>query len=164
MSKLDNIYFFSFKLYFDSVDQGPIKDVIEGNNQYSESYAQMVRSGPIVDDIGTETLQPLISRKFLAGYIGSSDTWKAFNCSASWEYVQSLDNYGEKQYRDGKGNHINGLEGFWRNLKRKPISKGDIRQEKLPLYLGEYVWRFNHRNENDNVKMKYIIKLLEPDG
>jgi hypothetical protein len=27
--------------------------------------------------------------------------------------------------------------------------------------LGEYVWRYNHRNENDNVKVKRIIKLLE---
>jgi len=51
-----------------------LKDVIEGNNQNPESFAEMVWSGPIVDVIGTETLQPLISRKFSAGYIGSSDT------------------------------------------------------------------------------------------
>ena len=44
-------------------------DMIQGNNQYSESYAQIVQSGPIVDDIGTETLHPLISRKFSAGSI-----------------------------------------------------------------------------------------------
>jgi len=30
-----------------------------------------------------------------------------------------LVNHGEKQYSDGKGNHINGLEGFWGYLKRK---------------------------------------------
>jgi transposase-like protein len=137
------------------------EDMIQGNNQYSESYVHMVRSVAIVDDIGTETLQPLISRKFSAGSIVCSDTWKAHNCIASREYVQRLDNHGEKQYSDGKGNHINGLEGFWGYLKRKLVSKGGIRREKLPLYLGEYVWRYNHRNENDNVKVKRIIKLLE---
>jgi hypothetical protein len=63
-------------------------------------------------------------------------------------------NHGEKQYSDGKGNHINGLEGFWGYLKRKLVSKGGIRREKLPLYLGKYVWRYNHRNKNDNVKVK----------
>jgi transposase-like protein len=46
-------------------------------------------------------------------------------------------------------------------LKRKLVSKGGIRREKLPLYLGEYVWRYNHRNDNDNVNVKRIIKLLE---
>jgi transposase len=115
----------------------------------------------VVDDVGAETLQPLISKKVSAGSIICSDTWKAYTGIASRDYVHRLVNHGEKQYSDGKGNHINGLEGFWGYLKRKLVSKGGIRREKLPLYLGEYVWRYNHRNENDNVKVKRIIKLLE---
>ncbi len=39
--------------------------------------------------------------------------------------------------------YTNGLEGFWRCLKRnlvtKLTAKGGIRKEKLPIYLGEYV-------------------------
>jgi transposase-like protein len=115
----------------------------------------------IVDDVGAETLQPLISRKVSTGSIVCSDTWKAYTGIASQGYVHRLVNHGENQYSDGKGNHINGLEGFWGYLKRKLVSKGGIRRERLPLYLGEYVWRYNHRNENDNVKVKRIIKLLE---
>ncbi len=42
----------------------------------------------------------------------------------------------KKKYSDGKGNHINSLEGFWWYLKRKLSSKGGIRQEKPPLYAG----------------------------
>jgi transposase-like protein len=53
-------------------------------------------------------------------------------------YVHCLVNHGEKQ---GKGNHINGLEGFWGDLKRKLASKGGITTQKLPLYLAEYFWR-----------------------
>lgn len=115
----------------------------------------------VVNDVGAETLQPLISKKVSAGSIICSDTWKAYTGIASRGYVHRLVNHGEKKYSDGKGNHINGLEGFWGYLKRKLVSKGGIRREKLPLYLGEYVWRYNHRNENDNVKVKRIIKLLE---
>jgi len=118
----------------------------------------------VVDDVGAETLQPLISKKVTAGSIICSDTWKAYTGIASRGYIHRLVNHGEKQYSDGKGNHINGLEGFWGYLKRKLVSKGGIRREKLPLYLGEYVWRYNHRNENDNVKVKHIIKLLEHEG
>jgi len=44
------------------------------------------------------------------------------------------------EYSDGKGNHINGLEGFWGYLKRILASKGGIRKDKLHLYLGEFVW------------------------
>ncbi len=112
----------------------------------------------VVDDVGAETLQPLISKKVTAGSIICSDTWKAYTGIASRGYVHRLVNHGEKQYSDRKGNHINGLEGFWGYLKRKLVSKGGIRREKLPLYLGEYVWRYNHRNENDNVKVKRIYQ------
>jgi len=115
----------------------------------------------VVVDVGAKTLQPLISKKVTAGSIICSDTWKAYTGIASRGYVHRLVNHGEKQYSDGKGNHINGLEGFWGYLKRKLVSKGGIRREKLPLYLGEYVWRYDHRNENDNAKVKCIIKLLE---
>jgi hypothetical protein len=33
----------------------------------------------------------------------------------------------------------------------------------LPLYLGEYVWRYNHRSDSDKDKIKRIIKLLEQE-
>jgi transposase len=44
-----------------------------------------------------------------------------------------------------EGSHVKGLEGFWGYLKRWLAAKGGIRRERLPLYLAEYVWRYNHR-------------------
>lgn len=32
---------------------------------------------------------------------------------------------------------------------------------EIALYLGEYVWRYNHRNDTDKIKMKRILKLLD---
>ncbi len=115
----------------------------------------------VVNDVEAATLQPLISQKVSPGSIVCSDTWKACTGIASRGYVHRLVNHGERQYSDGKGNHINGLEGFWGYLKRKLASKRGIRRDKLPLYLGEYVWRYNHRKETDMVKMRRILKLLE---
>jgi IS1 family transposase len=52
-----------------------------------------------------------VFRKVTNGPIECSDTWKAYADIASRGFIHSPVNYGEKQYSDGKGNHINGLEG-----------------------------------------------------
>jgi transposase len=115
----------------------------------------------VVDDVEAETLLPLISSKVTPGSVVCSDTWKAYTGIAARGYVHRLVNHGERQYSDGKGNHINGLEGFWGFLKRKLASKGGIRREKIPLYLGEYIWRYNNRNVIEKEKIRRIIALLE---
>jgi transposase len=115
----------------------------------------------VVDDVEAETLLPLISSKVTPGSVVCSDTWKAYTGIAGRGYVHRLVNHGERQYSDGKGNHINGLEGFWGYLKRKLASKGGIRREKIPLYLGEYIWRYNNRNVIEKEKIRRIIALLE---
>ncbi|NLH78517.1 MAG: IS1595 family transposase [Acidobacteria bacterium] len=117
----------------------------------------------VVNDVEAGTLQPLITRQVSPGSVICSDTWRGYTGIASRGFVHRLVNHGEKQYTDGKGNHINGLEGFWGYLKRKLASKGGIRREKLPLYLGEYVWRYNHRKESDMMKVRRILKLLEQE-
>ncbi len=115
----------------------------------------------VVNDVEAGTLQPLITRQVSPGSIVCSDTWRAYTGIASRGFVHRLVNHGERQYSDGKGNHINGLEGFWGYLKRKLASKGGIRREKLPLYLAEYVWRYNHRSDPERIKVRRIIQLLE---
>ena len=54
-------------------------------------------------------------------------------------YVHRLVKHHKGEYSDGKGNHINGLEGFWCYLKKRLTAKGGIRKKRLPLYLAEYV-------------------------
>ena len=52
------------------------------------------------------------------------------------------------------------LNYFWEYLKNKLSSRGGIRKEKLPLYLGEYVWRFNHRKVGLKEKEERLLNLL----
>src|SRR5665647_1522292 len=87
----------------------------------------------IVENVEAETLQPLISSKVKKGSIVCSDMWRAYTGIASRGFVHRLVNHGDREYSDGKGNHINGLEGFWGYLKRKLAAKGGIRREKFCL-------------------------------
>ena len=76
-------------------------------------------------------------------------------------YVHRLVKHHKGEYSDRKGNHINGLEGFWCYLKKRLAAKGGIRKERLPLYLAEYVWRYNHRNDSIQIQKILIMKQLE---
>jgi len=110
-----------------------------------------------------ETLQLLITRQVTPGSVVCSDTWRAYTGIASREFVHRLVNHGEKQYSDGKGNHINGLEGFWGYLKTKTCVQRRKPTGQTTFYLGEYVWRYNHRKESDIMKVRRILKLLEQE-
>jgi len=84
-------------------------------------------------------------------YLGSPNGWR-------WEVLSVLSGVaangnvhgwvkpspGESSH--GQGNHISGREGFWAYLPRRLAAKGGLSQERLALYLAEYVWRYNHRN------------------
>jgi transposase len=115
----------------------------------------------IVENVDEITLLPLITKKVEVGSTICSDTWKAYTGIAARGYVHRLVNHGEGNYSDGKGNHINGMEGFWGYLKRKLSSKGGITRARLPLYIAEYVWRYNHRTDPERLKIRRIIQLLE---
>lgn len=60
-----------------------------------------------------------------------------------------------------KESRINVLEGFWGHLKRKLAAKGGIRKEKLPFYLGEYVWKYNHRKLSLKEQQELLLNLFQ---
>lgn len=127
-------------------------------------FGILCRSGvvwaEIVDDVEAKTLQPLIKRKVIKGSTINSDSWRGYTGIATQGYVHRLVNHGEGEYSDKKGTHINGLEGFWGYLKRKLASKGGVRRDKLSLYLGEYVWRYNHRKLKADQQALKLVNLL----
>ena len=114
----------------------------------------------LIDGVEAEDLQPLIEKRVEKGATVYSDTWRGYTGIAAKGYVHRLVNHSQNEYSNGKGSHINGLEGFWGYLKRKLAAKGGIRRSKLHLYLGEYVWRYNHKSlslkEQENILYKLI--------
>jgi transposase-like protein len=115
----------------------------------------------VVPDTEAKTLQALILKRVRRGSTVCSDTWKSYTGIATKGYVHRIVKHGQGQYSNGKGTHINGLEGFWGYLKRKLADKGGIRHERLPLYLAEYVWRYNHRALTPDQKTNRILPLLQ---
>lgn len=115
----------------------------------------------IVDDIESETLLPLIEKRVRKKSVVCSDTWKGYTGIAGHGYVHRMVKHSDGEFSDGKGTHINGLEGFWGYLKRKLASKGGIRKERLWLYLGEYVWRYNNRTLTVNQQVSELMKLIK---
>jgi len=107
-----------------------------------------------------DTLLSLIRNRVRRGSVVYSDTWKGYTGVASGGYVRRLVEHGKGEFSDKKGSHINGMEGFWGYLKRNLAAKGGIRRERLPLYLAEYVWRFNHRNLSTDEQINKLLKSL----
>lgn len=114
----------------------------------------------LIDNVEAEDLQPIIEKKVKRGSVVCSDTWRGYTGIAAKGYVHRMVEHGKNEYSDKKGNHINGLEGFWGYLKRKLSAKGGIRRKMLHLYLGEYVWRYNHRNQSFRQREKSLLATL----
>lgn len=93
----------------------------------------------LVSDIETSDLQPRIQKQVKKGSTVCSDTWREYTEIAQKGYVHRLVNHSKNEYSDKKGNHINGLKGFWGYMKRRLSARDGIRRKKLHLFLGEYV-------------------------
>jgi len=113
----------------------------------------------VVSDTEAKDLIPIITKKVRTGSRICSDTYRSYTGLAAMGYVHRTVEHREKEYIRGK-NHINGLEGFWGFLKRKLASKGGVRRIYLPLFLGEYVWRDNHKKDDLTKQKERLLKLL----
>jgi len=59
--------------------------------------------------------------------------------------------------------HTNNIEGFWGILKRKLSCIGGMRRDRLYLFVGEIVWKFNHRTntlaEREQLLLDLVVKF-----
>jgi transposase len=114
----------------------------------------------VVPNVEAKTLLPLLRQRVKAGSVVCSDTFASYTGIAAGGYIHRLVDHGQA-FSDRQGGHVNGLEGFWGYLKRRLAAKGGVRRERLPLYLAEYVWRYNHRNLTPRAQVRAILKLLQ---
>ena len=114
----------------------------------------------VVPNVEAKTLLPLLHQRVQLGSIVCSDTFTSYTGVAAGGYVHRLVDH-TQTFSDRHGSHVNGLEGFWGYLKRRLAAKGGVRRERLPLYLVEYVWRYNHRHLSGPEQVKSLLKLIQ---
>ncbi|MFQ5946566.1 MAG: IS1595 family transposase [Anaerolineae bacterium] len=115
----------------------------------------------VVPDLAAQTLLPLIRRQVRLGSVVCSDTLPTYTGIAAKGYVHRLVQHDQGEFSGRQGAHINGLEGFWGYLKRRLAAKGGIRPTRLPLYVAEYVWRYNHRRLSVDEQVERLMNLLQ---
>lgn len=127
-------------------------------------FGILCRSGKVwaelIDRVDAKDLQAVITRQVKPGSVVLSDTWKGYTGIAAKGYVHRLVKHEKDIFVSPEGNHINGLEGFWGYLKRKLQAKGGIRKSRLHLYLGEYVWRYNHRQLSFKSQENQLLSMF----
>jgi transposase len=114
----------------------------------------------VVPNVEAKTLLPLLRQRVRAGSVVCSDTFSSYTGVAAGGYIHRLVDHSQT-FSDRKGSHVNGLEGFWGYLKRRLAAKGGVRRERLPLYLAEYVWRYNHRKLSAQDQVRGLLNLLQ---
>jgi len=100
----------------------------------------------VVRDCSAETLRDHTLRWVKRGTLVYTDRWKGYDTLAFCGYRHlRLDH--ARHFARGKV-HINGLEGFWSYAKGKFLKHHGVSPEKFPLYLYEWQYRYNHRDED----------------
>lgn len=129
------------------------------------AFGILCRSGKVfaqvIDDTEADSLPQRISPADSAGPAVFPDSWRGYTGIAARGTVQRLTKPDERLFSGIGRKSTDGLEDFWGYLRRKLMSKGGVRRERLHLFLGEYVWMYNHRPEPERIKMQRILRLLE---
>lgn len=56
--------------------------------------------------------------------------------------------------------HTNNIEGFWGILKRKLGCIGGMRRTRLHYFVGEIVWKYNHRTQSLKEQERALLELV----
>lgn len=116
----------------------------------------------VVDDASAQALIPLINAKRKGTSSAFPDISKNYTGIAAKGCFYHFAKRESAEHRTvDAGNRISSIEGgFWGYLRRKLAAKGGVRKERLPLYLGEYVWRYNQRSLSIEDQTDRILALL----
>jgi len=113
-------------------------------------FAMVERGGRVRADVvpsrKATTLQPHLAQHVLPGSTVFTDEWPSYT-GLDGRYRHHRIRHTEKVYVSGNV-HTQTIEGFFSNLKRGIAGTyHSVSRDWLPSYLNEYVWRYNHRDD-----------------
>jgi transposase len=110
-------------------------------------FGLLKRSGKvhvvIIPNARSDTLIPIIREKIKPDSIVYSDSFKSYDILDVSEFHHMRINH-SKLFVDQR-NHINGIENFWNQAKRRLRSYNGIPRQHFHLFIKECEWRFNFR-------------------
>ena len=98
-----------------------------------------------VPDCKKETLMGKIEAATVKGSVFYTDEFTSYNDVA--RYGKHVPVNHRETFGVGVA-HINGIEGFWSFAKRLHRQVHGVDRDHFPLYLAEYMFRYNHRNDH----------------
>lgn len=100
-----------------------------------------------------------IQERMVKGSSLYTDGFKMYRGITKYGYIHEFVDHEAGEYVRGDV-HTNNIEGFWGILKRKMGCIGGMRRQHLYLFVGEIVWKFNHRTQLFHEQEKALLDLL----
>lgn len=117
----------------------------------------------LVPNTKMRTLRPHILTTVCKGSMIFTDGFKGYRTLWRYGYLHDWVDHDAGEYVRGKV-HTQTIDGYWGLLKTHLDSIGGIRKERLHLFIGEHVWRYNFRHLTRKEQVKIIYLLLTRFG
>ena len=112
----------------------------------------------IIPNSKRDTLRPLILGKVSPESIVITDGWRGYSGLVDVGYDKHIRIDKSKNFSDGKGTHINGIESFWSFTKRR-LNKFNGVKKYFILHLKECEWRWKKdQQQMENELWKMLLK------
>lgn len=98
----------------------------------------------LVPDTQRATLLPVLASTVIRGSTVYTDGLAVYRILPQLGYLHAWVEHDRGEYVRGPV-HTQTLDGYWGLLKNHLAATGGIRKRFLPLFIGEHVWRYNHR-------------------
>lgn len=106
----------------------------------------------VVPNVRRKTLHPIITQNVEAGSEIHSDELRTYGHLGMNGYTHKSVNHGGDEYVGADGQHVNGLEGYWSQLKRSiSATHVHVSGEYLENYSKEFEYRFNSRKKPEGM-------------
>jgi transposase-like protein len=142
--------------------RGTSKQPIFGVIERAEEEHSKVRVW-LTPDTKNLSLIPHIQQTVCRGSIIYTDGRKGYRKLPRYGYLHDWVDHDAGEYVRGRV-HTQNIDGYWGLLKTHLDSIGGIRKNRLHLYVGEHVWRFNFRHLTRKEQTKHLYKLLTKIG
>ena len=136
----------------------PIFGVIERNGR----GASRVRVW-LTQNTKNRVLLPHIRATVSQGSVIYTDGRKGYRQLPRYGYQHDWVDHEAGEYVRGQV-HTQNIDGYWGLLKTHLDSIGGIRKERLRLFIGEHVWRFNFRHLTRKEQVKRLYAILTRFG